>query len=210
MPACTHLDHVLVTELPDRLRRLRGVPGRGRQVGPPAHLPGVRPRRLLRRLPRPPRHGAPRRRPATRSSARSSRARTGRGASRTSWRCASRRSTGRRRSRRRRCWAAEGGRPGAARPRSGDAPSGGANGVAPPSVRCRRSHGRGRRYRSGARHGWRVPPVVSSRRRSRSASRPRAVRSGVDLGARLVEHRDRTRGAGAGGGEDRLVRGPCP
>ena len=42
-------------------RRLRGLPARGRRLDAPAHLPAVRPRRLLRRLPQPARD-RPRRR----------------------------------------------------------------------------------------------------------------------------------------------------
>ena len=75
----------------------------GRQVAASAHLPGVRPRRLLRRLAQPPRLARTRRRAATRSSARWSRARNGSGASPTRWRCASTGSRARRGSRRRRC-----------------------------------------------------------------------------------------------------------
>ena len=56
--ACTHLDTIEITELPDEVARLRGLPARGRPVVPPAHVPDVRPRRLLRQLAGQARHGA--------------------------------------------------------------------------------------------------------------------------------------------------------
>ena len=40
-------------------RGLRGLPANGRRLAAPAHLPGVRSRRLLRQLAQPSRHGAP-------------------------------------------------------------------------------------------------------------------------------------------------------
>ena len=55
---CTHLDYVLITELPAGVRRLRGLPRHRRQVAASADLPGVRKSRLLRRLAQPSRHGA--------------------------------------------------------------------------------------------------------------------------------------------------------
>ncbi len=48
-----------VDRAPCRRRRLRRLPSRRRGVGPPADLPQLRSRRLLRLLPRPPRDRAP-------------------------------------------------------------------------------------------------------------------------------------------------------
>ncbi len=63
--------------------RLRGLPRDRRQVAAPAHLPAMRPRRLLRRLPQPPRHRPlPLQRPPDHPLA-ASPARPGRGASST-------------------------------------------------------------------------------------------------------------------------------
>ena len=55
---CTHLDQVALHELPRVRRRLRGLPARRHQVAAPPDLPHLRPRRLLRRLARAPRHRA--------------------------------------------------------------------------------------------------------------------------------------------------------
>jgi monovalent cation:H+ antiporter-2, CPA2 family len=60
--SCAHLDAAANAER--AVRRLRGLPRARRRVGAPARLPGVRVRRLLRRLQEPPRHRAlPRRGP---------------------------------------------------------------------------------------------------------------------------------------------------
>ena len=46
--ACEHLEQAPVRGHAEHTGRLRGVPGRRRLVGPPAAVPGVRPRRVLR------------------------------------------------------------------------------------------------------------------------------------------------------------------
>ena len=63
---CSHLDAVHVTELPEPLRRLRGVPAHGRPLGAPAHVPDLRHGRLLRLVAEPACDGALPTRPATR------------------------------------------------------------------------------------------------------------------------------------------------
>ena len=55
MPSCTHLDHVLVTQLPGGRAGCEDCLATRRPLAAPAHLPRVRPRRLLRRLAQPPR-----------------------------------------------------------------------------------------------------------------------------------------------------------
>jgi hypothetical protein len=57
MTTCTHLDHVRSPSCPRPSTAARTACDR-RRVAAPAHLPGVRPRRLLRRLAQPPRHRA--------------------------------------------------------------------------------------------------------------------------------------------------------
>ena len=47
---CTHLDHVHVTQLPEAVDGCEECLRDGARVGAPAHLPGVRARRLLRQL----------------------------------------------------------------------------------------------------------------------------------------------------------------
>ena len=64
-------------------RRLRGVPRPGHAVGAPAHVPDLRPHRLLRQLARAPRDRCTTARPAIRSSAPRSPTRTGASATRT-------------------------------------------------------------------------------------------------------------------------------
>ena len=54
-PSCTHLDQILVTELPGDDRRLRGVPEDRRPLGAPAHVHDLREDRLLRLVAEPPR-----------------------------------------------------------------------------------------------------------------------------------------------------------
>ena len=103
MPECTHLDHVHVTQLPESVDGCEECLARRHPVAAPAHLPGVRARRLLRRLAQQARDEARAGRRSTRSSGRSSRARTGPGASPTSCSCGSTPCRARRASRRRRC-----------------------------------------------------------------------------------------------------------
>ena len=55
MPGCTHLDHVHITELPESVDGCEDCLRHGRRLAAPAHLPGVRARRLLRRLAQSPR-----------------------------------------------------------------------------------------------------------------------------------------------------------
>ena len=55
MSRCTHLDQVEILRGPGDHRRLRGMPRRGHPVGAPAHVPDLRPHRLLRQLARAPR-----------------------------------------------------------------------------------------------------------------------------------------------------------
>ena len=56
MAVCTHLDQV--KDVSPNSRRLRGVPADGGHLGPPAPLPDLRPRRLLRFLEEQARHQA--------------------------------------------------------------------------------------------------------------------------------------------------------
>ena len=56
MPECSHLDTIAVTELPEAVDGCEDCLADRRPVAAPAHLPGVRSRRLLRRLAEPPRH----------------------------------------------------------------------------------------------------------------------------------------------------------
>ena len=58
MTTCTHLDHVHVTELPEAVDGCEDCLAAGDAVAAPAHLPGVRPRRLLRQLAEPARERA--------------------------------------------------------------------------------------------------------------------------------------------------------
>ena len=64
MATCTHLDHVQVTELPESVAGCEDCLRDRRPLAAPAHLPGVRPRRLLRRLAQQARHRARARRPS--------------------------------------------------------------------------------------------------------------------------------------------------
>ena len=57
-PICTHADHVRITELPESVDGCDDCLAMGSLWLAPAHLPGVRPRRLLRRLAQQARHRA--------------------------------------------------------------------------------------------------------------------------------------------------------
>ena len=53
MTTCTHLDTITVTELPEEVAGCEDCLRDRRRLAAPAHLPRVRPRRLLRRLAQP-------------------------------------------------------------------------------------------------------------------------------------------------------------
>ena len=58
MASCSHLDSVTVTEAPGEIAGCEDCLKIGGTLGAPAHVPGVRPHRLLRQLAEPPRHRA--------------------------------------------------------------------------------------------------------------------------------------------------------
>ena len=50
---CSHTASLELTELPEAIAGVPGVPGDRRHVGAPAHVPDLRPDRVLRQLPAP-------------------------------------------------------------------------------------------------------------------------------------------------------------